>query len=77
MRGELVGDFGRIVRRGDDVAARDVDFTGQRERDRLPATADFTSASPLSTRATVVRRADGSAMTSSPMATRPETRLLA
>jgi hypothetical protein len=35
VRGELVGDFGRALRGGDHVAAADIDFVLQRERDRL------------------------------------------
>ena len=35
VRLELVGDLGRVVGRGDHVAAADVDLVGERERDRL------------------------------------------
>ena len=40
MRGELVAYLRRIVRGGDDVAAADVEFVVERERDRLPARGD-------------------------------------
>jgi hypothetical protein len=36
-RAELVGHHRRVGRRGEDVAAADVDLVGERQRDRLPA----------------------------------------
>ena len=36
MGGELVGDLRAVAQRGKHVAARNVDFVGERDGDRIP-----------------------------------------
>ena len=62
VRGELVGDLRRTLRAGDHVAAADVEFVGERQRDRLRRPRRGRGRRRRSTmRATFERRPDGSA----------------